>query len=470
MKLSTSLRMRLTIVILVPLMLIAIFVGSWAYFDAQSNAVDRFDRSLLSTALAISRDIAVTGGDALSEETRDLLRDTSGGAVFYHVYAPDGVFVTGYATPPVPPRNALTEETQVFYDAVYQGDVVRALRLQQSTSVDGLTGLFSFTVWQKTSVRNGFLRSRTGPVFLVIASLLGALAVIVWFGVDRGLAPLLDLEDAIARRSASDLTRIKRRIPQEVTGIVSRFNELMAELTRTLDAKDAFISDAAHQLRNPIAGVLTLAESVSNAKSLEAAKARSADLLVAARETGHLANNLLTLERAKAMAAQETGQAFDVSKYLADITSKTTNAAKNNSVEIELNSPLKSVFACGDPVMFEQAILNLIDNALNHGGTELSTIVISLNETNEWVCVKVSDDGMGIAEADFDRAMARFGQVGPSAGSGLGLPIASAFANAFDGDLTLTHDHNFFSVTLRLRAAKTRPYGKRSAIDPTSTF
>ena len=72
MKNSLSLRVRLILIILTPLILIAALVGAWAYFDAKTTAAERFDRSLLSTALAISRDIAVTGGDALSEDTRDL--------------------------------------------------------------------------------------------------------------------------------------------------------------------------------------------------------------------------------------------------------------------------------------------------------------------------------------------------------------------------------------------------------------
>ena len=91
----------------------------------------------MTTALAISRDTALSGGDALSEDTRDLLRDTSGGAVFYHVYAPDGVFVTGYATPPVPPSMAFTADGQTYFDAIYQSEPVRVLRLVLSDKLDG---------------------------------------------------------------------------------------------------------------------------------------------------------------------------------------------------------------------------------------------------------------------------------------------------------------------------------------------
>lgn len=450
MRNSLSLRARLTLVILGPLIVIAILVGAWAYLDAQSNAAERFDRSLLSTALAISRDTAVTGGDALSEETRDLLRDTSGGAVFYHVYAPDGVFVTGYATPPVPPDQVAPDATQTYYDAIYQGAPVRALRFSQSTSIDGLTGLFTFTVWQRTAVRDGFVRTRTGPVFLIIASMIGALAIIVWFGVARGLGPLTDLEDAIARRSVSDLSPIKRRIPPEVTGIVGRFNDLVGELSRTLAAKNAFISDAAHQLRNPIAGVQSLAESVNNAKTLDAAKTRSVDLIAAARDAGQLANNLLTLERAQAKLPQTNAKTFDASRILQEISDKSAVRAREQGIRFQATLDGQSIWLIGDPVMFEQAILNIINNAMVHGGPSLSRIDLVSRAVSSCFEVSVSDDGKGIAPEDFGNALGRFSQVGPSAGSGLGLPIAAAVAEAFGGGVELGHKDGNFAVLLTL--------------------
>ncbi len=448
MKNSLSLRGRLTLIILLPLILVAALVGAWAYFDAQSNAAERFDRSLLSTALAISRDTAATGGDALSEETRDLLRDTSGGAVFYHVYAPDGVFVTGYATPPVPPNPIEPDTTQTYYDAIYQGEAVRALRFSQTTTIDGIAGPFTFTVWQEISVRTGFVATRTGPVFLIIAALIGALAVIVWFGVARGLAPLTDLEEAIARRSPTDLSPIKRRIPEEVTGIVGRFNKLLDDLSRTLDAKNAFISDAAHQLRNPIAGVLSLAESVANSKTLDDMNERAADLLDAARDAGQLANNLLTLERAQAILPDENVVQFDPMDILANVAEKSAVLAGEKGISFEADLPDCDVQLTGDPVMFEQAVLNLINNAMIHGGPQLSTINLAAQKVDDRFMVSVADNGKGIATRDFDRALGRFSQVGPSAGSGLGLPIAAAVAEGFGGKIGLTTTKGVFRVTL----------------------
>lgn len=445
---NLSLRARLTLVILIPLLLLACLFGGWAYFDAKASAAERFDRSLLSTALAISRDTAVSGGDALSEQTRDLLRDTSGGAVFYHVYAPDGVFVTGYATPPVPPATALTAEGQTYFDAVYQGEPVRALRFTQTMSIDGLTGPFTFSVWQNTDLLDGFVLGRTRPVFLIIASMIGALALIVRFGVRLGLYPLIDLENAIARRSATDLSPIRRAIPEEVSGIVGRINTLLGELNSTLQAKDIFISDAAHQLRNPIAGVLALAESVKTSKSPTDMRTRSEDLIEAARDTAALANNLLTLERARATPRPDSLSRFDAIAMVVEITQKFIKSVQAENVNFMVDLPRLPAIVHGDAILFEQAILNVLNNALAHGGPSLSRISLAASVRDANLLITIGDNGKGIADVDFDKALARFSQITPTSGSGLGLPITLAIAETFEGAIKLRSSNETFEVEL----------------------
>lgn len=77
-----SLRLRLFILILTPLVLLAILLGYWRYTVARETAQELFDDSLLSAGLAISRDVAVSDGDALSPTTRSLIRDASGERFF----------------------------------------------------------------------------------------------------------------------------------------------------------------------------------------------------------------------------------------------------------------------------------------------------------------------------------------------------------------------------------------------------
>jgi two-component system sensor histidine kinase TctE len=445
---ALSLRTRLIIVILSPLLIIASIFGIWAYSDAQTRTAERFDLSLLSTALSISRDTAATGGNALSEATRDLLRDTSGGAVFYHVYAPDGIFVTGYATPPVPPSSPDGIPEQTYYDAVYHGQTVRTLRFTQTMSIAPVSGPFTFTVWQNTSLRDSFVQGRTRPTFLIIASLVGALAVVVWFGVRLGLYPLRDLEHAIAQRSTNDLSPIKRKIPDEVSGIVGRLNTLLGELGETLEAKDRFISDAAHRLRNPIAGVLSLAEAVKNAKTPEDVKTRSTDLVEAARQTSALANSLLVLERARATRQSGSQDMFDPQAILLSVADKFGASVLGRYISFTKNIPSYMAALAGDATMFEQAILNLLNNAAMHGGETLTEIALHVSSEDHSTIITVQDNGKGINEDDLRIAMARFGQVEPSAGSGLGLPICRAVVESMGGKITTQASGGLFSISM----------------------
>lgn len=104
---AQSLRTRLLVAVVFPLLLVTLAVGTWRVVETNRMAADLFDRTLLSVALSITRDFGIRDGEALSPETVRLLTETSGGQIFYHVMGPDGSFVTGYATPPINPNPVL---------------------------------------------------------------------------------------------------------------------------------------------------------------------------------------------------------------------------------------------------------------------------------------------------------------------------------------------------------------------------
>jgi len=446
-----SLRSRLILIILTPLLLIALVAGAWQFRNATLSAQNIFDRGLLSAALAISRDIAVSDGDALSPATRRLVNDTSGGELFYHVYAPDGVFVTGYSTPPVLPKSAPSDQTDPFYyDARYQGRDVRVLRFQDGTTISGVSGVFNITVWQNAEVRNSFVHDVVTRSFAVILLLVISVALIVWFGVAFGLRPLLELEKAIAKRTPTELEPIRRPVPIEARGLVATLNELLDRVSRRISSKDEFISNAAHQLRNPVAGVLALAEAVQNAPSPQAAKKRSAELVQAARETSNLTNQLLSFERASGTDVDRSGAQLD----LADIIRKVADSFRfqNTSTKVDLALILPDHDVCirCDEIMLQEAVLNLLTNAVVHGGPEISKIEVSLTIEGNMAVLSIKDDGVGIPPEKFVEAINRFSQANGGPGSGLGLPIAARVMENHGGSLRLIDDPDGTLVVLRL--------------------
>ncbi len=433
-----SLRMRLIVIILTPLLLIALVAAAWQFRNATQRAEDIFDRGLLSAALAISRDVAVSGGDALGPDTRRLISGTSGGELFYHVFAPDGVFVTGYATPPVAPRPADPELPEpLFYDATYQGNDVRVLRFQDAANVDGVTGLFTITVWQNAQVRSAFVNDVTARAVGVIGLLVASVALIVWFGVSVGLRPLLDLQDAIAKRTEQDLDPIQRAVPAEARGIVLTLNRLLDRVSRRISSKDEFIANAAHQLRNPIAGVLALAEAVESAPTPEAAKSRSRELVTAARDATHLTNQLLSFERAAGADLGKRGEVLDLGALIRAAVDRFTKTAPAGAPAPQIVLPADPAPVWGDAVMLQEAVLNILNNAVLHGGPDLSQITVTLSGDAESLSLAVEDDGRGIDPEAHLLALGRFTQARAGQGTGLGLPIAARVMENHGGRLTL---------------------------------
>ncbi|MEM7718077.1 MAG: sensor histidine kinase [Pseudomonadota bacterium] len=434
---AVSLRLRLTAIILLPIMTVAGLAGLWQLDNARKTATDVFDRSLRSAAHAVANEVAISGGDALSPETRDILAGTSGGEVFYHVYAPDGVIVAGYATPPVGiPRPTTEAAVPTYFEATYLGRQVSGVRLQTRTDIDGFTGIFTTTVWQDRAVRLAFVRDLVLRSFIVIAGLIAALALIVWFGIRYGLRPLTDLEGAIEARSSDELSPIRRSVPVEVEGIVSTLNRLFAQVSKSMTAQSQFIANAAHQLRNPIAGVLSLAEAVAHAPNEAAMRERSADLLKAARQTAELGHQLLLLERAEAISPQSEQAPFDLSKTLPEwVEDWNREAPSEPPVHLDIHGTLPDL--TGDQTMLREALANLIRNARRHGGRDLTTINVDARSTPDEIVLSVIDDGKGIRDADLPRALERFERLAETSSSGLGLSIVQAVVALHEGQFVL---------------------------------
>lgn len=446
---AQSLRTRLIVIILTPLLLVSVAAAVWQFRNTSHRAEEIFDRGLFSAALAISRDVALSGGDALSPATRQLINDTSGGDLFYHVYAPDGVFVTGYATPPSPPTVRQKDlAAPMYYNAVYQGRDVRVLRYQDATTVDGVIGLFTISVWQDMDIRASFVREVATRAIAVIGLLLLSVALIVWFGVGLGLRPLLDLKDAIAKRTPSELEPIRRNVPIEAQPIVETLNSLLDRVSRRISSKDEFISSAAHQLRNPIAGVLALAEAVENAPTPEAAKSRSTELVTAARNATHLTNQLLSFERARGSDLEITGSELELAEIVRDVIKRFESQLGDRDIKVSTSFPQGPVSMLGDPLMLSEAVLNILSNAVTHGGPDVSKIDVTLTTHSDVARLCIKDNGIGIAPEDQTLAISRFSQANNGPGSGLGLPIAARVAENHNGHLTIDTSHAGASVSI----------------------
>ena len=431
--LGKSLRGRLLLILLPALTLIAIAAAVVRYQAAQKNAEQLFDRTLLAVAHAVSRDVVLSQGDLLTEELLESLTTALGDQIFYHVRGPRGEFVTGYASPPTPSAQARRlSDMPVFYDSDHYGAPVRVVAMREFLEEPGIGGWVTVTVWQTVRQRNAVsfhLALFSGAQMLVIIIAAGA---VLWGGVSWALRPLNALREAVSKRSLDDLSPIRRPTPKEARDLVQAMNALFQRLSMASAEREALISNAAHQLRNPVAALQARAEAAEMAKDAATVRERVTEIAKAARHASRLTKQLLSMERAAARNAGVSAQ-IDLAKIAEDIASNRAPEALSAGVDFSFQVLGAPKPVDGDPMLVAEALENLIDNALRYG--EGAPVRVIAEFGRQHVQVRVENDGppipVGLRDTIFDRFVRGDDQT-PD-GCGLGLAIVREIADAHGG-------------------------------------
>jgi len=255
----------------------------------------------------------------------------------------------------------------------------------------------------------------------VLVTVVGfALARLVTRPVDR-------LKEAAQRISAGDLSA---RAPTddgapELRELASTFNHTAERLQEMLDAQQAFVADASHQLRTPLAALRLQLENIESAApsnlqpALASARAETARL-------GRISEALLSLTRSA--STDVTPERIDAASIAFDRQQAWEPVAAEAGVRLELTTP-GHAWVSAAPGALEQILDNLIDNALEVVPTD-SIVRIQVQPAGEVVELHVIDQGPGLSEEQRTRAFDRFwrGATSTPGGTGLGLAIVAQLA------------------------------------------
>lgn len=453
-----SLRNRLLALILTPMIVVAVASTLVRYQLARQTSSELYDNTLLAVATTISRDIAISQGDVLAENLVNLLADSLGDSFFYHYNAPLSAFVTGYSNPPMLPAGFDTKGP-TFFDAEFLGRPVRVVTMREVT-YDTADQTATITVWQTTAQREKLSLELAQGAAAMLGLLLAIGGLVVWFGINFGLRPLLDLRDAVRRRSPVDLKPIQRPVPREIVDLVSALNGLFNRLADAFAARDVFISNAAHQLRNPIAGLLAQAQAAAKAKSSEEREFRIAGVVEAARRAARLTSQLLSMERLRADPAAFRFDDVDLTETAANIAS--AYASRLVGVNADLSFDVKGTprHVRGDQVLISEALENLLDNAAKYGCRNGGNVEVGLVFGENAATISVADDGPGVPGHEKESIFDRFyrGSETLSHGSGLGLSIVREIAERHGGTAVLAASKAGarFEITLPYGSAQNR--------------
>jgi two-component system, OmpR family, sensor kinase len=267
------------------------------------------------------------------------------------------------------------------------------------------------------------------PVALLLASLAG-------YGVSgRALRPV----EAMRRRAAAiSAAEPERRLPlpeadDEIRRLGETLNGMLGRLDAAIERERAFVDDASHELRTPLAMHKTELElALRYATSPEEMRAAISSAIVEVDRLIQLAEDLLVIARSADGKLALDLRRVGLSDLLGDVRERFSArmAEAGRSLVIE---PADGLTVEGDRLRLEQALTNLVENAIEHGGGE---ITVRAGESDGEVAIHVEDRGPGFASEFIGRAFERFSRGDPSRGgdgTGLGLAIVEAIARAHRG-------------------------------------
>ncbi len=270
--------------------------------------------------------------------------------------------------------------------------------------------------------------------FLILFPVLG---IAIVFAVRHGLAPLDLLAAGVTTRSAQSLAPIQETgVPEEARGLVHALNGLLVRLGQALEGQRAFIADAAHELRTPLAALKLQMQLVGRAQDADERRAAQAELEAGLARAAHLVDQLLMLARQEPSAPVPATQCA-----LADIACAIVAARAPLALQAGIDLGVKRaapLILKGDPAALAVMLGNLVDNALRYtpsGGS----IDVETYEEDSAIVLEVADSGPGIALDERERVFDRFYRVpgSPGIGSGLGLAIVKRIAQSHSATVLL---------------------------------
>jgi two-component system OmpR family sensor kinase len=277
------------------------------------------------------------------------------------------------------------------------------------------------------SFRNELLIA--GPVALVLASLFGYLLA--------GLS-LRQVESMRRRAAAISAETPGERLPVPPTGdelerLGETLNEMLDRLETALERERDFVADAGHELRTPLALLRTELElAMRHARSENELRAAVAAASKEAERLSRLAEDLLLIARSDRGRLPLRLEELDVDELLAAVVSRFEWRAAEERRHLRA-LPARGLRIRGDRLRLEQALANLVDNALRYGAGAVELEASAVDGRTE---LHVRDGGSGFPQGFADRAFERFARSDPGRsgeGAGLGLSIVRAIARAHGG-------------------------------------
>lgn len=454
-----GLRLRITIAFLGGALAVSALVAGTTYVLADrylssrriDDSVQQAFAGLRDALRYLSQPTVASSGDDLDLEALGGVLEAHGGEVLLvqdgGAYYASSLSITPSSVPVA--LSAAVDRRDVGY--AYRNDRPRQLVFGSPVPQHEIRAYFFFTLADLdqtlTILRNVLIGVSAGAV---------ALAALAGSRVSARVVDPVRRASRAARRVAEGL--LETRLPvtgrDELAAMASSFNEMAAALEERIMRERRFVGDVSHELRTPLTTLRASTDYlVEHGAELPSAVRRAVELLAADLEyLQRLVDDLLDLSRVEAGRVEMAWERLSLADLTREVVARRTRSG-HGSVRIELDGDPADLSTVADKQRLERVVGNLVDNALVHGGGEVTVRVAADDGA---LLLSVEDRGPGIPPEVGHRIFERFYKADPARrrgdgrGAGLGLAIARENAHLHGGEI-LVHTRRTRGTRFTLR-------------------
>jgi heavy metal sensor kinase len=345
------------------------------------------------------------------------------------------------------PQRPMNIRGPVYRDIGSGRDVWRAMTVANEVLVFSLAMDLSGVTAEIGRFRHGLLVASPLVLFLLVAG-----------GWLIGQTALRPVKQIAATAETVTAQRLDARIAvegadQEFEGLIAVINRMLERLERSFKQAQRFSSDAAHELKTPLAVLQAqLERSMQQAAKGSPEQQRIAEQMEEVNRLKDILRKLLLLSQADAAEMPISRNEFDFTELVQTAADDISLIAPERHVEVRTEGRF---MVNGDRTLLSQVLHNLVSNAIKFGD-EQGRIIFSLRREGAWIELALENSGSDIPAGDQEKIFDRFYR-GDTAhgreteGTGLGLSLAREIARAHGGDLVLDYSRDgMTSFILRL--------------------
>lgn len=250
--------------------------------------------------------------------------------------------------------------------------------------------------------------------------------------------PLNEINEVAKKMAEGQFSeRIEKHYNDEIGELADTINYMAGEIVNSANLKNEFISSISHELRTPLTSIKGWSETIVTGDFEDKEEARLG-LNIIIKETTRLSQ---MVEELLDFSKMESGRIVlhledvDIRSELEDIVSIARLRAKKDGIDLLYHRTEELPLVVGDKNRLKQVFINIIDNAIKFT-PEGKDVYVEADSDEEYVYVKIRDEGIGIPKEDLDHIYEKFFKgKSKKSGSGIGLAISKEIMNLHKGEL-----------------------------------